>query len=617
VTADAFTQSAPPSPTPARPPGVLKICWTFVRLSFRRWRALLGVVVTLIAESALNIVKPWPLAILVDNVLGGHALTGWKHGVFDALPGGLSHSALLNWVVIASLLVFALDWAVTLLGDYSRLGFGQRLVYDVAETIFDHLQRLSLRFHNRHGVGDSIRRITSDSSCASTIVVDAILPVFASILTLGGMVLVMWRLDTELALVALSVVPVLIILIARYAEPMAQRGYDLEVAESEMYDHVERTLSGILVVQAFSGEARADAEMADATDGVLDAAVKEIDIQLRFKILTGLAMAFGTAAVFWIGAHHALSGRLSTGAVIVFVSYLYSLYEPLESLMYTSSTVQGAAGSARRILEVLEADREVVDRPGALVLPGVRGEVVLEGVGFGYVPGVWVLRDVDLRVGAGETVAIVGATGAGKSTLVSLIPRFYDVSAGRVLVDGHDVRDVQVLSLRRQISVVLQDSFLFPMSVAENIAYGRPDASRAEVEGAARVANADGFIRALPDGYDTLVGERGATLSGGERQRVAIARALLKDAPILILDEPTSALDARTEYELLEALDRLMVGRTTLVIAHRLSTIRNADRIVTLDHGHITQVGSHEQLLAEPGLYADLHALQDGPGPPS
>ncbi len=253
----------------ARPPGVIRICWTFVALSLRRWRSLLGLGATVSAESVLNIVKPWPIAILVDNVLGGHPLTGWRDSMFGALPGGTSQAALLNWVVVATVVVFALDWAVTLLGDYTRIGFGQRLVYDVAEKLFDHLQRLSLRFHSQRGVGDSIRRITSDSSCASTIVVDALLPVFAAVVTLTGMVLVMFRIDAELALVALTVLPVLAVLIGRYAQPMAQRGYDLEVAESAMYDHVERTLSGVLVVQAFNGEERAEGEMASATDDVL------------------------------------------------------------------------------------------------------------------------------------------------------------------------------------------------------------------------------------------------------------------------------------------------------------------------------------------------------------
>jgi ATP-binding cassette, subfamily B, bacterial len=439
----------------------------FTRLSLRRWRPLTGVAATMIVEVALNIVKPWPLAILVDNLQNGKRP---DDTILGFLPGSLSQSALINWAVAATILIFIADWAVTLLGEYARIGFGQRLVYDLAEALFDHLQRLSLQFHSRRGVGDSIRRITSDCGSASTIVVDAMLPVVAALLTLFGIVAVMWRIDAELAVVALLVIPFLALAIGRYARTMSDRGYELEQAESGLYDHVERTLTGVAVVQAFNREDDAVQQMRIASDDALAAAVRETDTQIRFKIATGLVMALGTAAVIWIGARHALHGDLSSGAVILFVSYLYELYQPLESLMYTSSTAQGAAGRARRVLEVLEADPEVVDRPGARALGVVRGDVVLEGVSFGYEPGRLVLRGVDLSASAGEVVAIVGATGAGKSTLVSLVPRFFDPSGGRVLVAGQDVRDVEGRSLRRQVSVVLQESFLFPMSIAENIA---------------------------------------------------------------------------------------------------------------------------------------------------
>jgi ATP-binding cassette subfamily B protein/subfamily B ATP-binding cassette protein MsbA len=352
--------------------------------------------------------------------------------------------------------------------------------------------------------------------------------------------------------------------------------------------------------------------MRAAADTVLGAAVRLIDPQLRFKILTGLVMALGAAAVFWVGAQQAMSGQLGAGTIIVFVSYLYSLYQPLESIMYTSSTVQSAAGSARRVLEVLGTDPEVADERGAPPLPPVHGDIGFEEVSFAYEPGRLVLQGVNLRVGAGQTVALVGATGAGKSTLAGLVPRFYDPTSGRVLIDGHDVRHVQLASVRRQVSVVLQDSLLFPISVADNIAYGRPGATRAEIEAAGRAANVDELVTRLSDGYDTVVGERGTTLSGGERQRVAIARALIKDAPILILDEPTSALDAATEHLVFEALERLMAGRTTLVIAHRLSTIRRADHIVVVDAGRIVETGTHRELLAAGGRYALLAALNNG-----
>jgi ATP-binding cassette subfamily B protein/subfamily B ATP-binding cassette protein MsbA len=393
---------------------------------------------------------------------------------------------------------------------------------------------------------------------------------------------------------------------------MTERGYQLEEAESALYEHVEQNLSAVHVVQAFNGEEVADQQMRAANRRVLRAAVAELDPQLRFTILTGLLMALGVAAVFWVGARQAMAGHLSTGTIIIFVSYLYSLYDPLESLMYTSSTVQSAAGSARRVLEVLDADPEVRDKSGAPALPTVRGDIAFDGVSFAYEPGRVVLERVDLEVGAGETVALVGATGAGKSTLVSLVPRFYDPTSGRVLVDGRDLRDVQLASVRRQVSLVLQESFLFPISIADNIAYGRPGATRSEVEAAGRAANVDEIVSRLPEGYETVVGERGATLSGGERQRVTIARALVKDAPILVLDEPTSALDAATEHLVFEALEHLRDGRTTLVIAHRLSTIRRADRIIVLNGGKIAESGTHADLLAAGGRYAHLHALQTG-----
>jgi ATP-binding cassette, subfamily B, bacterial len=307
-----------------------------------------------------------------------------------------------------------------------------------------------------------------------------------------------------------------------------------------------------------------------------------------------------------------LDGSLSIGSILVFLSYLRSLYDPLEALMYTPSTIQGAAGSARRVLEILQIEREVTDRPGARPLPPLAGHVRLENVVFGYTPDRAVLQGVSLEVLPGQVIAVVGATGAGKTTLVSLVPRFFDPWHGRVIVDGHDVREVKVKSLRDQVGLVLQEPFLFPFTIAENIAYGRPGASRQEIQAAAAAANIHAFIERLPQGYDTQVGERGATLSGGERQRLSIARAFLKNAPILILDEPTSALDVETEAMLLEALQRLMKGRTTLIIAHRLSTIRNADRIVVVHEGRVVENGTHQELMDLGGHYAQLHTLQFG-----
>jgi ATP-binding cassette subfamily B protein len=342
-------------------------------------------------------------------------------------------------------------------------------------------------------------------------------------------------------------------------------------------------------------------------------AIDSTAVQIKFKLLTGLCTATGTAIVIWLGAQLALSGppyHLSFGTILVFLSYLASLYGPIESLAYTSSTIQSAMGSARRVREILDQPPEVRDRPGAKSIGPVRGDVRVEAVQFGYEPGNLVLHDVSLTAAAGQTIALVGPTGAGKSTLMGLLPRFFDPWQGRILLDGQDLRDIKLADLRRNVSLVLQEPFLFPLSIAQNIAYGRPGASIAEIEQAAIAANAAEFIEQLSDRYDTVIGERGATLSGGQRQRLAIARALLKDAPLLLMDEPTSSLDTVTEAQLLEALRRLRQGRTTFVIAHRLSTVREADQILVLESGRIVQRGTHAELIVQPGLYATLQSRQ-------
>ncbi len=561
----------------------------------------------------MSVLRPWPLKIVVDYVLSGQTMPPGLARALAWLPGSADREVLLGWCLVGMLCFALLGWALSVAAAQANIAFGKRMDYDLAADLFGHLQRLSLRYHGRQPVGDLIRRVTSDSDCVSKIVVNALLPVFSSVMCLFAMFAVMWRLDRQLTIVALVVVPYMVMVFRRYAEPMLERGYEQEEIEGKLYDVTEQTLSSIKVVQAFGREEQADHRFRSIADAVIRAALAATGVQFRFGIGMGLATAVGTAAVLWVGATHALDGRLSAGSILVFLSYLGSLYGPLEALMYTSATIQGASGSARRVLEVLETECDVADRPGALPMPSVRGHVCIDRVQFGYEPDRPVLSDVSLEARPGEMVAIVGPTGAGKSTLASLLLRFFDPWQGRITIDGHDLRSVQLGSVRSQVAFVPQEPFLFPVTIAENIAYGRPSSSRAEIEACARAANAHAFIERLPRGYDTPVGERGATLSGGERQRLSVARALILDAPILVLDEPTSALDAETEGLMLDTLDRLMAGRTTLIIAHRLSTIRRADRIVVLRDGRVVESGAHHELLGSEGLYRRLHDFQMGP----
>jgi ATP-binding cassette subfamily B protein len=577
-------------------------------------RRMLGLAGLSLLGVGLDLLKPWPLKLIVDSVLAESALpagTDW----LVALPGAADPRGLLAWLAGATVMLFLLRRLVTLAHRYTRAGVGARMVYDLGADLFQRLQQLSLSFHNRHAVGDLARRVTKDTGCVRDLVLGVFLPLATSLVSLVAMFVVIWGLDRSLALLSLLVAVPLGLLMRSFIEPLSARSYAHEQAQGAWISQAEQTLSALPIVQAFAREEGEDRRLRQVSDRTIRTYLGTTTKELQFRVAVGIATAVGTGAVIVLGGAHVLAGTLSVGSLLVVLSYLAAFYAPLETLAYLTSSLAAAKAGARRVLEVMETTEQVQEEPGAeaLEIPGRGARIELCGVSFGYEPGRPVLDKVDLVVEPGETLAFVGPTGAGKSTLVSLIPRFFDPWEGRVCIDGRDVRHLQLASLRTHVALVLQDAFLLPLSVAENIAYGRPEASRAEIEAAARAANADGFIRALPEGYDSVLSERGAGLSGGQRQRLSIARALLKDAPILILDEPTSALDAGTEAEVMEALERLMHGRTTLLIAHRLSTVRRAGRIAVVDGGRIVELGTHDELLRNRALYHTLHTLQSLP----
>ena len=576
------------------------------------WRGLALVTLLMLINVGLNVLRPWPLKLIVDYVLTNQSLPNtivW----LKTLPGGESDTQLLSWLVGATITLFLASEGVRLIQDYVGAGVGSQMVYDLGAALFDRLQHLSLGFHNQQRAGDLVRRVMSDSSCIRNLVMGGFLPVFTSLVTLVAMFAVMWQLDRLLSLLSLLVAPLIVVLIRVFNQPMSERTYQYQQFEGEIMALSEQTLTALPIIQAFGREAHEDERFRYLSQKALQAYLRAILAQMQFKVGVSGVTAVGTAAIMAYGGFQVLDRSLSIGSLLVFLSYLASLYAPMQTLAYTSSGFAAAAASARRVLEVLDAQDEVREVAGArplLVSDKACGHVCLEEITFGYKHGIPVLQGITLEAQPGEMIALVGSTGAGKSTLVSLIPRFFDPWQGRVLFDGVDIRDVQLKSLREQIALVLQDPFLLPLTIAENIAYGCPGANPEAIVKAAQAANADTFIQRLPHGYDTVIGERGATLSGGEKQRLAIARALLKDAPVLILDEPTSALDAQTEVLLMEALERLMAGRTTFIIAHRLSTVQRADRIVVLEQGRVVEMGSHQALLDARGAYHHLHQIQ-------
>jgi ATP-binding cassette, subfamily B, bacterial len=564
---------------------------------------------------SLGVLAPWPLKLVVDYVLTGRPLPDGAAWI-ALLPGGGAPAAALAWLAFGTVAVLMATQAVVLARAYVEAGVGGRMRYALGADLLDHLQRLSIRFHGSARVGDLVNRIVSDSGCITKLLLAAVLPAMVSLASFATMFVIMWQLDPILALVAVGAVAPLGAVIKLTLPRMTRRTYRQQVLEGRVMALAEQTLSALPVVQAFGREEHEDRRFTTLAGRTIRAHLRALATQLQYNVGVGATTAFGTALVIGLGGFQVLQGSLTVGSLLVFLAYLASLQAALETLASLGSGFASAAAGARRVFEVLDTEEGVRDSPGARPLPpfpmGQRGHVRLDRVTFGYEPGLPVLQGVSLVAHPGETVALVGPTGAGKSTLVSLILRFFDPWQGRVTFDGMDLREVQLASLRAQVAIVLQDPYLLPLTVAENIAYARPGASREEVMAAAVAANADAFIRRLPQGYDTVIGERGQTMSGGQKQRLAIARALLKDAPVLILDEPTAALDAETEALLLDALERLAEDRTTLVIAHRLSTVRKADRIVVLEAGRVVQTGTHDELIRRGGPYVAALAAQLG-----
>lgn len=577
-----------------------------------------GLVLSLIGI-ALNLIKPWPFKVIVDSVIpqvrtAAAAAPRYRFDMFGFDSTHLSSGRLVA-LLCAALVVIQFLWGLcNWVTNYVFVRIGLEALLKLRTEIYSHLQRLSLKFHDARRSADSSFRVAYDSQAIQTIYNKGFTNIFASAVTLFGTFAIMLKLDWALALLSLGVVPLLLGAIYFFAHRIRRESTAIQEQESAVLAQAQEGLSSIRMVHAFGREDFEVRQFQMRAQQSLQANLRLTLTNVNSALVISTLMVIGTAAMYYVGTMHVLAGSLSLGSLLVFSAYLLMLYQPLESLTYTAWAMEGATAGAKRCFEILDREDDVRDRPGAAAITSSQGDIGFENVSFGYAPDRLVLYDVTLHIAPNQIVALVGGTGAGKSTLLSLVPRFYDPSAGAVHLDQRDVRDITKASLRAQIGIVLQDTLLFSTTVRENIAYGRPDATEAEIVEAATRAQADTFIRNLADGYHSQVGERGGHLSVGQRQRIGIARAFLKNAPILLLDEPTSALDPATEAAVMETIKELMRGRTTIIATHRLGTIHDVDQIVVLQNGAVIEQGRGRDLVTGGGVYAHLYSSGKFPG---
>ena len=581
----------------------------------RPYRSWLSVVfAAMLVEIGASLAAPWPLKLVIDDALGNHHLPHWLEWAHDYGFGKHTLGVAL-FAGVATLAIAVVGAIAGYIDNYYTTSVGQWVANDLRLRIYQHLHRLSLRYYDHDRIGTLVSTITSDVATIQDFASSSTLDIVIDLVTIVFMVGLMFWLDWDFTLIAVAFTPVLLLFVFRFKKALKEATRAVRVRQSEVLSIVQRGLGSIKVTKAFGRQDLELAHLEAASLATVEAALRARKIKSLLSPTVGIVVAICTAIVLWKGTSLIIAGAMTAGALTVYLAYLKMFFKPVKDLASMTSTIAQTAVALERIQNILSADEVIQERPGAIDPGRVRGAIRFDRVTFGYDRDEQVLHEVSFDIEPGQVVGIVGSTGSGKSTLLSLLPRFYDPTLGRILIDGVDIADHKVAALRAQIGFVLQDSVLFPGTIRENIAYGRPDAAEQDIIAAARIANADEFIARMPRGYDSLVGEHGNTLSGGQRQRIAIARTVLRNSPILVLDEPTAALDLQSELLVIEALQRLMKGRTVIMIAHRLNTLIGADKIIVLKDGVVAEQGPYDDLIARGGIFSELNRIQRQAGP--
>jgi ABC-type multidrug transport system fused ATPase/permease subunit len=583
----------------------------FIGSLIRPYRSTLVIIfLAMLVETAMSLATPWPLKIILDSVVGTHKLAPWLHRLIGPLLESGSRVQVAVIAALAFVLIAVIGAVASYIDNYYTESVGQWVAHDLRMRTYHHLQRLSLGYYSTHETGTILSTLTTDIQTIEGFASSSTLNILVDLLTIVCMLGLMFWLNWDFTLIAVAVTPFLLLFVSKFKKSVKKATHEVRKEQSQIVAVAQQGLESIQSVKAFGQEKTEEILLYDASEATVGAALKARSIKALLSPVVNITVAICTAIVLWRGAVLILAHSMTIGELTVYLAYLAKFFKPVKDLATTTNAIAQATVGVERIRSILDTDAIIPDDPDGLEPETLSGEIEFDHIAFGYDPAHPVLTDLNLKIKPGQFVGIVGPTGSGKSTVVSLIPRFYDVQSGTVHIDGQDVRKYKLKDLRKHIGYVLQDTVLFRGTILQNIAFGRPDATKEEVIAAAKLANAHDFIMAMPLGYDTPVGDRGLTLSGGQRQRIGIARVMIRNSPILLLDEPTAALDSESEKLVIDALENLMKGKTVIAIAHRLSTIRDADQIVVIQGGGVAENGTHDELMARNGLYAELHRTQ-------